>query len=476
MNVMLLICSCLLFLPFSAGCRKNPAPTAYCPAPAAGPGRTEKEAYWRRQYDNNRPDAPKSFQVPPKAPRNNQFGEFNDDLYHGLDSQPELAALPADAYRPGPSPIGGFPPPPSFAVEPLSGPAATATNTRASFNPAPAGLQTQEHFYPVEQLVYGGDYPDIDRPELYRLMPKDVVTITVKDHPEFSGQMEIQPDGTIRIPNAPDIVSLRGLTGDEAAEKLRSTLVVYIKGECKVRVQTNRARGGYYFVFGDVLQPGRFPMGLEPIRLSEAVLAANWEANPGRRDLDGDELGPSFPTASPRGKFVSPGSADLARVMLITPHRSQPVRTVHDVRSALYGVTAGDPILRPGQIVVVPSLIPERNQNLGVELSRPTPMGEPGASANAVAIPPEGKMPGQGFSYAGTPSRLPEVLPAPARGSSTGGDKRERRLSDVENNMANAFETSHNNSGSTMHEASPLPYVTGSSAASPRGGGWRKGF
>ncbi|MDR2391686.1 MAG: polysaccharide biosynthesis/export family protein [Planctomycetota bacterium] len=318
----------------------------------------------------------------------------------------------------------------------------------------------------MEQLVYGGGHPDFDRPESYRLMPRDVVTLAIKDHPELSGELEIQPDGTVHLPNTADLVRLRGLTADEAAAAVREAAAVYVKGDCAVRIQTNRARGGYYFVFGEVLQPGRFPMGLEPVRLSDAILAANWEANPARRDLDGDELGPSFPAAAPRGRYVSPAMADLARVMLITPHRSQPARTTHDMRSALLGVTGDDPIVRPGQIIVVPSLDPDRNAALGGILPS-TPTAPPRAA---------------GFSGAGSSSRLPP--PAPERTVETGSSPLSG-TTEAEDNMSAAFTIANETAPPSDQVAWPGNYLPPGAKASRRRsgprreegtGGWKMGF
>ena len=109
--------------------------------------------------------------------------------------------------------------------------------------------------------------------------------------------------------------------------------------------------------------------------------------------MRGDGHGPAFPAASPRGEFVAPQSTDLASVMLVTPHRSQPVRTFHDVRAAMRGMTGDDPLVRPGQIIIVPSLDQQKNAGLPEV--------------------PEGLMPGQGFASASASAKLPEVEPTP---------------------------------------------------------------
>ncbi|MCC8166444.1 MAG: polysaccharide biosynthesis/export family protein [Planctomycetes bacterium] len=424
----------------------RPAPIVDTEAPSP------RTAAARRRFVENRPEPPATYDVPARPPRNNNFGEFEEGLYAGLDRQNVLPELPGD---PGIMPMLGGPasyaiPASSYRAEvalprsrsgpgggSLARPEAAGVAAAASSRSKPAGIDTGDTFYAIEQLVFGGDYPDIDKPELYRLQPKDVITVTVKDHPEFSDKLEIQPDGTVRIPNAPDLVRLRGLTVDDAADEIRRTLQVYIKGETVVRVQANRARGGYYFVFGDVGQPGRFPMGLEPIRLSDAVLAANWEVNPNRMDED-EDLGPAFPAASARGKYIAPRSADLARVMLITPHRSQPSRTVHDVRSAMLGVTRSDPVVRPGQIIVVPSLDPEKNLSLGLDFPE-------------IGVPPEGLRPGNGFSNASSPARLPEVLPY----RDVLADAATVPVQPVVSNMASTFMTQHNIPATPIVEDEP---------------------
>ena len=444
-----------LCLPILASGCLDSRPSNLGRAPVIDRGEAASDAAWRRRYRRDRPAAPASFQVFPVPPRDNSFKEFDDLAFQGLDRQAALPALPGDGRAGGP-PEHSFLMPPS----PPAGTAIGATDAygygRAPAVPGPKsasgrssrpgfgqGIAAGTHFYPIEQLVYGGDYPDIDKPELYRLMPKDVVTLAVKDHPEFSGEAEIQPDGTIRTPNTPDLVRLRGLSVEEAAAAVREAILPYVKGECLVRVQANRARGGYYFVFGEVLQPGRFPMGMEPVRLSDAVLAANWEANPARRDLDGDELGPSFPAAVPRGRYLAPPLADLARVLLITPHRSQPSRSVHDVRSALLGAASENPLVKPGQIVFVPSLAPDRNRELG--------LGENiGGSISDYAIMP-------------SPARLPGMAlsaePPASRGEASrpGGDG-EATGAKVEDHMASAFSEAKQPAAPVQKRAWPPEY------------------
>ncbi|MDR3078361.1 MAG: polysaccharide biosynthesis/export family protein [Planctomycetota bacterium] len=467
----------LCLLPLAAGCLDS-RPRNLGQAPVIDRGDAAEKEAWRRRYQRNRPDAPSSFHVFPVPPRDNSFKEFDDLAFQGMDRQTALPDLPGASRMDGtpeysllmpPSPAGGNAGGgmigPGLGQAPAI-PSILPASRHASRPDSRAGITAGTHFYPIEQLVYGGDYPDIDKPELYRLMPKDVVTLAVKDHPEFSGEREIQPDGTIKVPNTSDLVRLRGLTIEEAAGAVREAVLPYVKGECLVRVQANRARGGYYFVFGEVLQPGRFPMGMEPVRLSDAVLAANWEANPARRDLDGDELGPSFPAAAPRGRYLAPPLADLARVMLITPHRSQPARSLHDMRSALLGVTSEDPLVRPGQIIFVPSLDPGRNPDLGLKEN----------AGGTIAD----------YGIMRSPARLPETVP-PARATASDGKAVESKNADkamapnakVEDNMAATFTEASQTAVAGQKNDWPPQYRTREDLRNRRqsaGSGWRMGF
>jgi hypothetical protein len=120
--------------------------------------------------------------------------------------------------------------------------------------------------------------------------------------------------------------------------------------------------------------------------------------------------------------------------MLITPHRSQPVRTTHDLRQAMLGMTSGDPLVRPGQIIVVPSLDPEKNRAIGLDVS---------ARAAAPIMPPPALLPGQGFATAASPARLPEVLPYADTGADAyfSGVDAAPPFSAVEDNLARAYAT-----------------------------------
>ncbi len=403
-----------------AGCFPAPKPES-APGIAATPPVSEYERA-RARYRRNRMVPPAHYVVSPKPPRNNDFGEFDESLYTGLDRQPALPPLPGDML----DGISAMVP----ASAAGSGSAFAGQGfpvTSAPSAPAPQGVLADGHFFPVEQLVYGGANGEPDSPDVYRLQPRDVILVTVRDHPEFSGSLTLQADGTVRVPNTPDPIAVRGMTAPEAADEIRRNIAVYVRGDCVVRVQANRARGGHYFVFGDVRQPGRFPMGMEEIRLADAVMAANFETNPTRLDRD-EELTPAFPASSPLGASLPPETADMARVMLITPHRSQPARSTHDLRRALLGHTADNPLVRPGQIIVVPSLDPEKNFALGLDMPD-------------LSQPPAARMPGQGFSTASSPARLPEVLPYAEAPADWGAPRGE---SAIEANLRRAYETQAN--------------------------------
>jgi protein involved in polysaccharide export with SLBB domain len=211
----------------------------------------------------------------------------------------------------------------------------------------PGGLDPAGR-HPIEQLIYGGAYPEHDAGEECVIRSGDKLHLRVEEHEEFSGEAEVGQDGTIRIPHTEDRVAVAKLTRQDAAAAVAKQIARYIKGAPEVEVRFNYAQGDCYYIFGEVHNQGRFPMGLTPIRLREAILRANskktaTDEKPG----SGENLREDF--------FLSP-HADLRQVSVITPHRSRPSRREYNVKSSLLqGRTGEDPVLKPGDIVFVPS-------------------------------------------------------------------------------------------------------------------------
>lgn len=243
-------------------------------------------------------------------------------------------------------------------------PGVTAMSAAGNANPSPGimpGLMPQG-MEPVQQLIYGGDNQTHDAPEKAALSARDRLKVDVRFHPEFSGMVEIQDDGSLQIPNTSDFVQAEGRTVEELRQLISERISPYIREKPEVIVTVEFAMGGFYFVFGEVANQGRFPMGLKPIRLSEAIFRANSARFATNYESEDRQAALREETEiSARENFELSKYAKLTDVYVISPHRSRPSRASYDVKAALFqGVQGQDPVLRPGQIVFVPSTVDKR--------------------------------------------------------------------------------------------------------------------
>ena len=90
----------------------------------------------------------------------------------------------------------------------------------------------------------------------YSLRPGDRIAVTVHDHPELSGEMDLDAGGLVRLPLA-GTVSLAGLTVRTAETRIAARLDgVWVRG---ASVTVALVAHAPVFVLGEVRQPGRFP-------------------------------------------------------------------------------------------------------------------------------------------------------------------------------------------------------------------------
>lgn len=164
----------------------------------------------------------------------------------------------------------------------------------------------------------------------YTLGKGDVVDITVREQPEFTGQFVIGPDGKIQYTFVGDIEA-EGKTKDELKEILNSKLRKYIKvPEVSVAILAYRSK--YVYILGEVGRPGKYPMQGDSINLRDAVVNAG------------------LPTRA----------AALRRIYVIEPtEEKRPKFQKIDLYRLLYkGDLRDNVMLNPGDLVVVPSTIP----------------------------------------------------------------------------------------------------------------------
>jgi len=104
--------------------------------------------------------------------------------------------------------------------------------------------------------------------EAYILKPGDVIRITVAEHPEFSGQHKIRPDGRINYPVVGE-VDVASLSCEELVKLLQGKLVAYINNPV-VSVGIEAYYANTIFAIGGVTKPGVYQI-YEPIDAMKAL-------------------------------------------------------------------------------------------------------------------------------------------------------------------------------------------------------------
>lgn len=175
----------------------------------------------------------------------------------------------------------------------------------------------------------------------YKLGINDIVEVTVREQPEFSGQYVIGPDGNIQYAFVGDIQA-DGLTKDELKSAITEKLKKYIKvPEVSVTIVAYRSK--FFYILGEVGRPGKYPLVGDSITLRDALVSAG------------------LPTRS----------AALRRVYVIKPDETKPVYKKIDIYELLYkGNLKNNVVITNGDLIVVPSTVPsEINRALSNLLS-----------------------------------------------------------------------------------------------------------
>jgi polysaccharide export outer membrane protein len=171
--------------------------------------------------------------------------------------------------------------------------------------------------------------PKVQKASEYVLGPDDVLRLVVEQHPEWSGEFTIRPDGNIFLPSIGEF-KMDGFTKDTAAVALGSYLEKYINNP-RVTFEVVRYASQYIYVLGEVNHPGRYVTGGKNVTVRDGVILAD------------------LPT-----RFAA-----LSRVYVINPVSSgKPNQQVIDLDRILNrGEMARNYSLEPGSIVYVPKNI-----------------------------------------------------------------------------------------------------------------------
>jgi polysaccharide biosynthesis/export protein len=108
-------------------------------------------------------------------------------------------------------------------------------------------------------------------PNSYKIGPEDVLYIRVWKEPEFSGSVQIRPDGKFTLPIVGDIAA-SGLTPIELAARVTEVLKSQLK-EPEVMVALQSVQSKKYYITGEVNRSGIFPLVI-PVTVLEALTNA----------------------------------------------------------------------------------------------------------------------------------------------------------------------------------------------------------
>ena len=162
----------------------------------------------------------------------------------------------------------------------------------------------------------------------YKLGIDDVITVIVRNQPDFSGRFVVDPSGNIQYNFVGDIPT-EGKTKEELKAEILKRLTRFVRyPEAAVMISEYRSKAVY--VFGYVNAPGKYAMKGNHITVKEAVVAA------GLPRMDGS----------------------LNRVYVIRPDKNtkdgKPGKKKVNLDKLLNkGITAEDFILEPGHTIVV---------------------------------------------------------------------------------------------------------------------------
>lgn len=105
----------------------------------------------------------------------------------------------------------------------------------------------------------------------YRIAPPDVLSITVRPEPEISRQVVVRPDGHISFDLIGDLEVAGKTVSQVQADVARNIQQFIVHPDVTVVLVASNSRR--FFVFGEVLRPGAYPL-VGDVRAAEALARA----------------------------------------------------------------------------------------------------------------------------------------------------------------------------------------------------------
>ncbi len=145
------------------------------------------------------------------------------------------------------------------AAAPVQGAGPQATDPLGASEVSPFA-----HYSPYMEVIGEGSK--------YTLGTDDVITIIVRNQPDFSGRYVVDPEGNIQYNFVGDIKAA-GKTKDELKADINKALTKFVRYP-EVAVMISDYLSKSVFVFGFVNRPGKYSMKGDQITVKEAIVAA----------------------------------------------------------------------------------------------------------------------------------------------------------------------------------------------------------
>jgi len=127
---------------------------------------------------------------------------------------------------------------------------------------------------PVNQTKLGKRVSALIMKSEMRLGPQDMIEIRVKDHPELTAQVPVDPWGFIKLPYV-QALQINGLTEDMVEDILTQKYAEFFRQPPEVEVTVIQYISQGVYVLGAVSNPGRYPLVAgKPMTLRDIVVAA----------------------------------------------------------------------------------------------------------------------------------------------------------------------------------------------------------
>ncbi len=171
-----------------------------------------------------------------------------------------------------------FPPYSSFMQAPQSSQGAVQQQYGQSPYPStgvPGPQSNMDPYFASEVSPYSRYSPYLEvigEGSDYTLGVDDVVTIIVRNQPDFSGRYVVDPDGNIQYNFVGDIPAA-GKTKEELKAEITKRLTRFVRYP-EVAVMISEYRSKAVYVFGFVNAPGKYAMKGDHITVKEVVVAA----------------------------------------------------------------------------------------------------------------------------------------------------------------------------------------------------------